>query len=175
MSLVQFGTATLDATIDRYQSATLNVIYAPSTLPICATRTCVLKGIPLSIFDSGKGTFALGVVANTAPAAPPKTGPPTVSRGQKYGLSLYGGKQYLYVNNQTGGSTAIVKTQMFRGVPFAVNQSNQLLVQLAGSTYVPDATAIDQEVQMYLGTNYFVVRRYGPRWWLVVADPTGGV
>jgi hypothetical protein len=138
----------------------LNVVLtslAPSSL------TVSWRGYPLSTCTDGTGNFVLAVIEDS-------TG--MISADIRVTL-----KQTSYAVAQTdagstlpvrivSGSTTIVGTTRFRGMPLAYNATNTMLM----AAVTP--SSIDEQQTLYVKGQPFVVQRSGTSWYLVVSTTT---
>jgi hypothetical protein len=163
MAKVQFDTATVQATIDSRQRAVLSVVYSTGLSP--SAYPAPLKGFPLTLYDVDAGSYSLGVVIEPA-VTTSLSSPVTMMSRQLFLLGSKDNQNYLMVEEMTSEPTDRDDTVVWRGMPLAVNASGSLILTNSGLS----PTAFDEEHDLFHGSNTLTVRRYGSRWYLVVAE-----
>ena len=161
MSIIQFGTASLNADVDSRYRAVLAVELATGLT--VSKQPLPFKGYPLTLYENTSGRFSLGVTFEPSVDSTSADSPTLTWRGQTFVLGAKGGKQFLRVVDKAE-STTPAATAILRGMPLAVNANKTLIVADAGL----DPAAFDEEKQVLLNTNMVTIRRYGKQWYVVV-------
>jgi len=153
---ILFGTKFLSANLSSNNDLILGAILSNNS--VSTTEKIFVSGIPLTLYLEQDGRYSLAVIIDQNTQA---SVAPVYLNGNPLAIKKQGYKSVLSVSLSTDELNIDDET-IFSGIPLAVSRSCLVLHQV-------NLSSIDEESEIHIGGEPFIIRRSGNNWYLVIS------